>query len=190
MFSYTNKKYVLATVLTLTMGNSALAIEDYQVKEGDSLWKLSLHYFQDPLYWRCIWRHNGWIKNPAIIQPGQTIDIPHSLDCATELPFPTTKSEVELNRISKTTNSPAANLPIQPVVTLQQRKDTRYLTSQGVEEVMIYTRNGYEMVPVNLIVDQYKREAQVRSKLLPDNVIIDENLVRSLFPSDPRLKKE
>jgi hypothetical protein len=43
------------------------------VRQGDTLWDLSAHYFQNPWQWPNIWKFNPRIQNPHWIYPGDQI---------------------------------------------------------------------------------------------------------------------
>ena len=48
----------------------------YTVKKGDTLWDISSGKLKDPFLWKKIWEVNPQIKNPHLIFPGHTINIP------------------------------------------------------------------------------------------------------------------
>jgi hypothetical protein len=45
----------------------------YIVREGDTLWDISDHFYQDPYLWPAVWSHNDHIANPHWIYPGDPI---------------------------------------------------------------------------------------------------------------------
>lgn len=44
-------------------------LEAHQVRQGDTLWDISSHYFGDPCHWPEIWSYNPEITNPHWIYP-------------------------------------------------------------------------------------------------------------------------
>lgn len=51
-------------------------MKEYKVKKGDTLWDISSMELKDPFLWPKIWKENPGIKNPDLIYPGQTVNIP------------------------------------------------------------------------------------------------------------------
>lgn len=47
----------------------------YIVKPGDSLWKISGKFFENPLFWPRLWEINPYIDNPNLIYPGDVISL-------------------------------------------------------------------------------------------------------------------
>jgi LysM domain len=45
----------------------------YIVREGDTLWGITGHFYQDPYLWPVLWGHNPHIANPHWIYPGDPI---------------------------------------------------------------------------------------------------------------------
>lgn len=51
----------------------------YLVKEGDTLWSISVSQLRDPFLWPKLWGKNGRISNPDLIYPGLILSIPLEL---------------------------------------------------------------------------------------------------------------
>jgi hypothetical protein len=45
----------------------------YIVREGDTLWDITDHFYEDPYLWPAVWGHNDHISNPHWIYPGDPI---------------------------------------------------------------------------------------------------------------------
>jgi len=45
----------------------------YIVREGDTLWDITEHFYSDPYLWPAVWGENGQITNPHLIYPGDPI---------------------------------------------------------------------------------------------------------------------
>ncbi len=45
----------------------------YIVREGDTLWDITDHFYEDPYLWPIVWSHNAHIANPHWIYPGDPI---------------------------------------------------------------------------------------------------------------------
>jgi hypothetical protein len=45
----------------------------YIVREGDTLWDITDHFYEDPYLWPAVWSHNDHIANPHWIYPGDPI---------------------------------------------------------------------------------------------------------------------
>ena len=62
---------------TAPSANPTPAETTYTVVSGDSLSKISKHFYGDANQWRPIWEANrDQIKNPDLIHPGQVLKIP------------------------------------------------------------------------------------------------------------------
>ena len=67
------KKLLVATLLILTVCVSAFAAETHTVVRGDTMWKIAVKY---QVGLSEIISANPQISNPALIYPGQTLNIP------------------------------------------------------------------------------------------------------------------
>jgi hypothetical protein len=47
----------------------------YVVKPGDSLWKISKRFFDNPLLWPRLWELNPFIDDPNLIYPGEVLSL-------------------------------------------------------------------------------------------------------------------
>ena len=74
-------KLILAAVF---LGGMALAQElpepkggvtVYVIRPGDSLWKISRRFFNNPLLWPRLWELNPYIDNPNLIYPGDALSL-------------------------------------------------------------------------------------------------------------------
>ncbi len=45
----------------------------YIVRQGDTLWDITQHFYEDPYLWPAVWGHNPQIANPHWIYPGDPI---------------------------------------------------------------------------------------------------------------------
>lgn len=77
-------KALIGLILALTFSLSSLADvvkfnaphpTSYVVVKGDTLWDISAKFLRDPWLWPDVWKHNGQIKNPQLIYPGDIISL-------------------------------------------------------------------------------------------------------------------
>ena len=75
-------KAILGLILSLTFSLSSSADvvkfnsshpDKHIVVKGDTLWGISAKFLRDPWLWPNVWKHNGQIKNPHLIYPGDVI---------------------------------------------------------------------------------------------------------------------
>lgn len=75
-------KAIIGLILSLTFSLSSLADvikfnsshpDKYVVVKGDTLWDISAKFLRDPWLWPDVWKHNGQIKNPHLIYPGDIV---------------------------------------------------------------------------------------------------------------------
>jgi len=75
-------KAIIGLILTLAFSLSSSADvvkfnsshpDSYVVVKGDTLWDISAKFLRDPWLWPDVWKHNGQIKNPHLIYPGDVI---------------------------------------------------------------------------------------------------------------------
>jgi hypothetical protein len=63
--------------MALEKGIAEEALSDaqayYIVREGDTLWAITGHFYQDPYLWPVVWGYNPHIANPHWIYPGDPI---------------------------------------------------------------------------------------------------------------------
>ena len=57
----------------LSVEGGGKVADDYNVKEGDTLWDISSRYLNNPWYWPKLWSYNPHISNPHWIYPGETV---------------------------------------------------------------------------------------------------------------------
>jgi LysM repeat protein len=70
-----------AALLVLSLYAGGMASDDiqdgaYKVKKGDTLWDISSDKMKSPFMWPKLWKNNPGIRNPHLIYPGQTLNIP------------------------------------------------------------------------------------------------------------------
>jgi LysM domain len=98
---------------------------EYVIKKGDTLWDISSEKLKDPLLWPKIWRVNPRIRNPHLIYPGHTLEIPGEgmAEEPAPPPAPVARKEIKLQKL------PRVQLP---VVKARYLISERGLLSSGV----------------------------------------------------------
>jgi len=71
ILSFTFSLSCMADIVKLNPSHPAQHI----VVKGDTLWDISAKFLQNPWEWPKVWRHNGQIKNPHLIYPGDVISL-------------------------------------------------------------------------------------------------------------------
>ena len=69
----------------------------YEVREGDTLWDLSVVFFGDGLYWSKIWSYNSSLTNPHLIYVGQSVQF--YTGSVEEAPGVSVKTEGEVTKV-------------------------------------------------------------------------------------------
>ncbi|MCD6570682.1 MAG: LysM peptidoglycan-binding domain-containing protein [Deltaproteobacteria bacterium] len=72
------KKIIIAFVGLLVLGASPMLLASeiiHTVKEGDTLWDISIKYLNTPWDWPIVWAKNQDITNPHLIYPGDKVII-------------------------------------------------------------------------------------------------------------------
>ncbi len=68
---------VMLGVVSLEMVVAGQALSEtkayYIVREGDTLWDITEHFYSDPYLWPAVWGNNAQISNPHWIYPGDPI---------------------------------------------------------------------------------------------------------------------
>jgi len=67
----------------------------YVVRPGDSLWKISGRFFDNPLLWPRLWEINPYIDNPNLIYPGDVLALK-----AKQPDIPVVKVEPKMHKVS------------------------------------------------------------------------------------------
>ncbi|MDJ0867518.1 MAG: LysM peptidoglycan-binding domain-containing protein [Myxococcota bacterium] len=68
---------LLAASLVAAAVAGAAADDSYEVRPGDTLWKIARRTVGDPTLWPALYRANrDQIKDPALLYPGQKLAIP------------------------------------------------------------------------------------------------------------------
>lgn len=55
---------------------AAVQQEQYEVRQGDTLWDISNAFYRDPFLWPLIWKSNPFVVDPDLIYPGNSLIIP------------------------------------------------------------------------------------------------------------------
>ncbi|MGH7807702.1 MAG: LysM peptidoglycan-binding domain-containing protein [Thermodesulfobacteriota bacterium] len=72
-------------IIAVLLGGMALAqgslpepkggVTIYVIRPGDSLWKISKRFFDNPLFWPRLWEINPFIDDPNLIYPGEVLSL-------------------------------------------------------------------------------------------------------------------
>ncbi|MEW6740190.1 MAG: LysM peptidoglycan-binding domain-containing protein [Nitrospirota bacterium] len=71
-----NNLFRFLVISVLVLFPAILIASEYTIKQGDTLWDISEERMKDPFLWKKLWKANPHIKNPALIFPGQKLNIP------------------------------------------------------------------------------------------------------------------
>ena len=69
-------KKIIALSIVFSLNATALEVKKetpYTVKDGDTLWGISSHFFKDPWKWENIWGENSNVDDPDLIHPGDVV---------------------------------------------------------------------------------------------------------------------
>lgn len=166
---------VVGFLILFVIGNSLFA-QTIVTNRGDTMWGLAHTHYGDSFMWPCIEKANPQVKNPHFLAIDQPIHVPEFAECSPKMrkDVPNPISGFSLNNTKK------QNL----------HETTAAKTSQLIPtsaETTVYQKSGYHYVPVHVVVEQIKRSARVKSKRLNGELGIDAELLKTLFPQDPRI---
>ena len=96
----------------------------YTVKEGDTLWDISVDKLNDNFFWPKLWKVNPQVKNPDLIYPGDLIWIPTKEELM-RMSFPAEKKARIAEPVTTTEE------PVKPVMDIPEEKPIEYLIDKN-----------------------------------------------------------
>lgn len=157
--------------------------EGIRLTQGDTLWDIAKRNYGDPLLWPCIHKANPGITNPNLLLLPSSVVVPEKWECTRKLQLVSGKKKPE--------PAPASSPNPLPTTVKTEKKESHSTLPvvPQAEETTVFNNGGYQLVPVKMIVDQEKRSASIKTKKIDSTTEIDEGLLRTLMPKDPRVSR-